>query len=92
LAEGPSQSEKRSLARIAEQERMVGKLTMENETFKKGRAIHSTAEKRAFITNHRQDFGSFERRCEVMGLSHKTYYYRSAQVSLKANCVERLDL
>jgi len=28
----------------------------------------------------------------IMGLSHKTYYYRSGQVSLKANCVERLDL
>jgi transposase len=35
LAEGPSQSEKRSLARIAELERMVGRLTMENELLKK---------------------------------------------------------
>ena len=35
LAEGPSQSEKRSWARIAELERMVGRLTMENELLKK---------------------------------------------------------
>src|SRR5262245_28212904 len=35
LAEGPSQSEKRFLARIAELERMVGRLTMENELLKK---------------------------------------------------------
>src|SRR5256885_9791586 len=35
LAEGPSHSEKRSLARIAELERMVGRLTMENELLKK---------------------------------------------------------
>ena len=34
LAEGPSHSEKRSLARIAELERMVGRLTMENELLK----------------------------------------------------------
>jgi transposase len=35
LAEGPSQSEKRTLARIAELERLVGRLTMENELLKK---------------------------------------------------------
>jgi transposase len=40
LAEGPSQSEKRSLARVAELERMVGRLTMENELLKK--AVEST--------------------------------------------------
>ena len=44
LAEGPSQSEKRSLARIAELERMVGRLTMENELLKK--AVEYTAQRR----------------------------------------------
>jgi transposase len=44
LAEGPSQSEKRFLARIAELERMVGKLTMENELLKK--AVEYSARRR----------------------------------------------
>jgi transposase len=44
LAEGPSPSEKRSLARIAELERMVGRLTMENELLKK--AVEYTARRR----------------------------------------------
>jgi transposase len=44
LAEGPSQSEKRALARIAELERMVGRLTMENELLKK--AVEYTAQRR----------------------------------------------
>jgi transposase len=44
LAEGPSESEKRSLARIAELERMVGRLTMENELLKK--AVEYTARRR----------------------------------------------
>ena len=44
LAEGPSQSEKRSLARIAELERMVGRLTMENELLKK--AVEYSARRR----------------------------------------------
>ncbi|MCZ6626544.1 MAG: hypothetical protein O7B35_20285 [Deltaproteobacteria bacterium] len=35
LIEGPSQSEKALSARNAELERMVGRLTMENELFKK---------------------------------------------------------
>jgi transposase len=44
LAEGTSQSEKRFLARIAELERMVGKLTMENELLKK--AVEYSARRR----------------------------------------------
>src|SRR5215831_20858995 len=44
LAEGPSQSEKRFLARIAELERMVGRLTMENELLKK--AVEYSARRR----------------------------------------------
>lgn len=44
LAEGPSQSEKRFMARIAELERMVGRLTMENELLKK--AVEYTARRR----------------------------------------------
>jgi len=44
LSEGPSQSEKRSLTRIAELERMVGRLTMENELLKK--AVEYTARRR----------------------------------------------
>jgi transposase len=44
LSERPSQSEKRSLARIAELERMVGRLTMENELLK--RAVEYTAQRR----------------------------------------------
>jgi transposase len=44
LLEGRSQSEKRSLARIAELERLVGRLTMENELLKK--AVQYTAQRR----------------------------------------------
>jgi transposase len=44
LAEGSSQSEKRILARVAELERMVGRLTMENEVLKK--AVEHTARRR----------------------------------------------
>jgi transposase len=44
MSEGPSQSEKQSLARIAELERMVGRLTMENELLKK--AVEYTAQRR----------------------------------------------
>ena len=44
LAEGPSQSEKRFLARISELERMVGRLTMENELLKK--AVEYSARRR----------------------------------------------
>jgi transposase len=44
LAEGPSPAEKRSLARIAELERMVGRLTIENELLKK--AVEYTAQRR----------------------------------------------
>jgi hypothetical protein len=44
---------------------MVGSLTMENELLK-GCRVHNAAEKRAFITNHRQDFG-IERGCESDG-------------------------
>jgi transposase len=43
-SEVPSQSEKRSLARIAELERMVGRLMMENELLKK--AVAYTAQRR----------------------------------------------
>src|SRR5262245_19915900 len=49
LVEAPSQSENRFLGRIAELERMVGRLTMENELLKKaveysarGRKEHSS--------------------------------------------------
>jgi len=49
LAEGPSQSEKRSLARIAELERMVGRLTMENELLKK--AVEYTARRRKELSS-----------------------------------------
>ncbi len=42
--EGPGRNEKRSLARIAELERMVGRLTMENELLKK--AVEYTARRR----------------------------------------------
>ena len=49
LAEGPSQSEKRSLARIAELERMVGRLTMENELLKK--AVEYTAQRRKELSS-----------------------------------------
>ena len=48
-AEGPSQSEKRSLARIAELERMVGRLTMENELLKK--AVEYTAQRRKELSS-----------------------------------------
>jgi transposase len=49
LAEGSSQSEKRSLARIAELERMVGRLTMENELLKK--AVEYTARRRKELSS-----------------------------------------
>ena len=49
LAEGPSQSEKRSLARIAELERMVGRLTIENELLKK--AVEYTARRRQELSS-----------------------------------------
>jgi transposase len=49
LAEGPSQSEKRSLARVAELERMVGRLTMENELLKK--AVEYTARRRRELSS-----------------------------------------
>jgi len=49
LAEGPSQNEKRSLARIAELERMVGRLTMENELLKK--AVEYTAQRRRELSS-----------------------------------------
>jgi transposase len=44
LIEGPSQSEKVLLARNAELERMVGRLTMENELLKK--AVQYTVQRR----------------------------------------------
>ncbi len=44
FAEGPSGSEKELLSRIAQLERMVGKLTMENELLKK--AVEFTARRR----------------------------------------------
>jgi len=44
LAEGRRRVEKRSLARIAELERMVGRLTMETEFLKK--AVEYTARKK----------------------------------------------
>lgn len=44
LEEGPGRSEKQYVARIAELERMVGKLTMENELLKK--AVQYTARRR----------------------------------------------
>src|SRR5262249_35809455 len=47
LAEGPSQSEKRSLARVAELERMVGRLTMGEEPIWKTRNLSSTLSHRA---------------------------------------------
>jgi transposase len=47
--EGPSQSEKRFLARIAELERMVGRLTMENEVLKK--AVEYTARRRKELSS-----------------------------------------
>jgi len=49
LAEGPSQSEKRFLARVAELERMVGRLTMENELLKK--AVEYTARRRKELSS-----------------------------------------
>jgi transposase len=49
LADGPSQSEKRFLARIAELERMVGRLTMENELLKK--AVEYTARRRKELSS-----------------------------------------
>jgi transposase len=49
LEEGPSQNEKRSLARIAELERMVGRLTMENELLKK--AVEYTARRRKEVSS-----------------------------------------
>jgi transposase len=44
LVEGPARSEKQYVARIAELERMVGRLTMENELLKK--AVEYTARRR----------------------------------------------
>src|SRR5262249_10121381 len=44
MAEGPSQSEKRFLARIAELERMVGRMRMEKELLKK--AVESRVRRR----------------------------------------------
>jgi transposase len=44
LSEGPSQNEKQFLARIVELERMVGRLTMENELLKK--AVEYTGQRR----------------------------------------------
>jgi transposase len=49
LSEGPSPSEKRSLARIVELERMVGRLTMENELLKK--AVEYTARRRKELSS-----------------------------------------
>jgi len=49
LAEGPSAGEKRSLARIAQLERMVGRLTMENELLKK--AVEYTARRRKELSS-----------------------------------------
>jgi transposase len=44
LVEGPARSEKQYMARIGELERMVGRLTMENELLKK--AVEYTARRR----------------------------------------------
>jgi transposase len=49
LSEGPTQSEKRSWARIAELERMVGRLTMENELLKK--AVEYTVQRRKELSS-----------------------------------------
>src|SRR4030095_12467157 len=49
VEEGPSQSETRFLARIAELERMVGRLTMENEVLKK--AVEYTARRRKELSS-----------------------------------------
>jgi transposase len=44
MVEGPGPNEKQNVARIAELERMVGRLTMENELLKK--AVQYTARRR----------------------------------------------
>ena len=44
MLEGPGRNEKQNVARIAELERMVGRLTMENELLKK--AVQYTARRR----------------------------------------------
>lgn len=44
MVEGPGHNEKHNVARIAELERMVGRLTMENELLKK--AVQYTARRR----------------------------------------------
>ncbi|HEY9815117.1 MAG TPA: IS3 family transposase [Candidatus Obscuribacterales bacterium] len=36
------------------------------------------------MAHHRQEFGSIQRGCEVMGLSRSTHYYRSKQPSAEA--------
>lgn len=45
-------------------------------SFKKTGGLRTAQEKRAYIRNHLEEFGSVRRGCEVTGLSVSGYYYR----------------
>ena len=45
-------------------------------SFKKNACLGSAAEKRRYIGDHRQEFGSVSKACKVTGLSSSTFYYK----------------
>ena len=52
-------------------------------TFKKIAGMGSTAEKRRYIHNHREELGSVSKACQVTGLPSSTFYYEPDKLHQK---------
>ena len=64
-------------ARIAELERKVGELVMENNLLKKNPPAGRAGKRRDILRRERPDGFSIPRGCRFMNLARSTYYYRS---------------
>src|SRR6202521_1523398 len=62
--------------KIAELERKVGQLTLEDDLLKKGAAVGTPAQRRELLYRERPEAISVARGCRIMRLARSTYYYR----------------
>ena len=61
--------------RVRELERLLGKLTLENEMLKRARDLN-TKEKRRFIHSNLKRLGTVTRGCKIVGVCRSTYFYK----------------